>query len=72
METVTPATELARRRAIRLARNSVQWRQVVASFALSGIDVTEENEVIAGRMLSGEVTFEQIVAELKEKYLAQV
>lgn len=61
------ATEMRRRRNIRLARNDVAWQQTVVSFALSGIEVTEENEEIAGRMLSGEIASEQAIEIIRKQ-----
>lgn len=68
MKTVIPHAELERRRAVRLAKASDAWHEVVASFALSGIELTEANEELAGRMLSGELSYDQVLLLIREKY----
>lgn len=40
---------------ISIARNDSTWQQIAASFAIEGLKVTEENEVIAGKMIAGEI-----------------
>jgi len=41
---------------------------IVASFALSGIEMTEENELMAGRMTSGELTLELVLSALSQHH----
>jgi hypothetical protein len=68
MKTVVPAEELQRRRAIRLAHGNLEWQEVVASFALSGISVTDTEAALAGRMLSGQLTYDQALLELGRRH----
>lgn len=57
-----------RRHYIELANASDAWIQTKASFAIEGIEATEDDAVRAGRMIAGDATAEQIVQELREKY----
>lgn len=68
METVVPAEEMERRRWIRLARSSTAWAEITASFAMSGLALADSEDTIAGRLISGAATVEEIVAQLKQQY----
>jgi hypothetical protein len=51
-----------------LAEQDPDYRQVKASFALEGIDLTNEDAERAGRFLSGEISLEQGLDEIRRKY----
>jgi hypothetical protein len=68
METVVPSEEMERRRWIRLARSSTEWAEITASFAMSGLVLADSEDIIAGRLISGAATVDEIVAELKQQY----
>lgn len=53
-----------KRRYVALARASPAWIETVASFHLSGIDVTDRQTVLAGRMIAGEVSFKEVCDEI--------
>jgi len=57
----------ARRRFIALAEASESWRQTRASFALSGIEVTDDDAERAGRMLAGVISLEDVYAEIRRE-----
>jgi hypothetical protein len=57
-----------RRRFIDLANANENWIQTVASFALEGIALTDDNAERAGRLLSGAITLEQGYEEIRRKY----
>lgn len=40
---------------IEIARQDRVWREIRASFAIEGMVMTEANEIIAGRMATGEI-----------------
>ncbi len=56
-----------RRHYIDLANADPKWQQVKASFAFEGIELTDDNAVQAGRMIAGDITYEQLVSELRTK-----
>lgn len=41
---------------IDIARNDPTWREIVASFAIEGMLMTEDNEIVAGKMIVGEIS----------------
>jgi len=49
---------------IAVANNNPGWQQIKASFALEGIELTDDDSEIVGRFLSGEITFEEGIAEI--------
>lgn len=57
-----------RRHYIDLANAHEAWREIKASWALEGIEVTDDNTLQAGRMIAGDITFEQVVKELRIKH----
>lgn len=46
---------------IEIARNDSTWREIAASFAIEGMVMTEENEVVAGKMIAGEISLPEAV-----------
>lgn len=61
-------TELKRRCDVRRANSNEIWQQITASFALASIDLDATNAELAGRLISGEITYQQALDELKCKY----
>jgi hypothetical protein len=59
-----------RRRYIALANANPAWLEIVASFRLSGIKVTERQAVRAGRMIAGEVSFKEICDEIHAEQIS--
>lgn len=57
-----------RRRYINLANAHEAWQEIKASWALEGIEVTDDNAMQAGRMIAGDITYEQLVNDLRAKY----
>jgi hypothetical protein len=53
---------------IALAMGNKSWRQVEASFALEGIDATDDDRVIAGRMIAGELTLDTAITEIRRQH----
>lgn len=62
--------ELRRRRFIKLAEQHPAWREIAASFSLSGIYVTEDNAAIAGQMIAGELTVHEVIEQIKRQQAA--
>ena len=58
-------TARQRRHYIDLANAHWAWQQIKASWALEGLHADEDSAERAGRMIAGEVTYEQIVEELR-------
>ncbi len=54
-----------RRAFIALAHADWDWCQVRASFALSGIELTDDDAERAGRLLAGAISFEEGLAEIR-------
>jgi hypothetical protein len=61
--------DAARRRRdfIALAYASESWLQTKASFALSGIKLTDDDAERAGRLLAGVISFEEGLAEIRRE-----
>lgn len=57
---------------VALARNHPEWQQVKASFAIEGMALTEDNEVIAGRMIAGEITLQEALTEIRRQHGVQL
>lgn len=57
-----------RRHYINLANANEAWREIKASWALEGIEVTDDNAMQAGRMIAGDITYEQLISELRVNY----
>jgi hypothetical protein len=49
-----------------LARNNPTWQEIAASWALEGIQMTYDNEVVAGRMIAGELSLPEAVAQIRQ------
>ena len=54
-----------RRAHIALAQADEHWCQVRASFALSGIALTDDDAERAGRLLAGVISLEEVYAEIR-------
>ncbi len=54
-----------RRAFIALAHADAHWCQVRASFALSGIELTDDYAARAGRLLAGAISLEEAYAEIR-------
>ncbi|MGG7607029.1 hypothetical protein [Massilia sp. BKSP1R2A-1] len=57
-----------RRHYIDLANAHPAWLEIKASWALEGIELTDDNAMNAGRMLAGDVTYTQLINELRIKH----
>jgi hypothetical protein len=53
---------------IDLAEGHEDWQQIKASYALEGIELTDENAALAGRMIAGEITLAEAMAELNKTH----
>lgn len=60
--------ERKRRRYIALANSDENFIQTKASFALSGIDLTDDDAELAGRIIFGDLTDAAAFDELRLKY----
>lgn len=58
-----------RRKFIALANASENWIQTRASFALSGIELDDDDAERAGRVIAGDFTLEQAQADILKKYV---
>jgi hypothetical protein len=56
-----------RRRYIDLAHAHETWQQIKASFALSDIELDEDDAELAGRLFAGVITVEQGQAAIAKK-----
>jgi hypothetical protein len=54
-----------RRSFIALAHADEHWCQVRSSFALSGIELTDDDAARVGRLLAGAVTYEEALVEMR-------
>jgi hypothetical protein len=57
-----------RRALIALAHADAHWRQVRASFALSGIELTDDDAERAGRVIAGVITYEEAREEISARF----
>jgi hypothetical protein len=57
-----------RRHYIDLANAHEAWQEIKASWALEGIEVNDGNAERAGRMIAGDITFAQLVSDLRTRY----
>jgi hypothetical protein len=57
-----------RRHYIDLANANEVWLEIKASWALENIEVTDDNAMQAGRMIAGDITYVQLVSELRARY----
>lgn len=57
-----------RRHYIDLANAHPVWQEVKASWALEGIELIDDNAEHAGRMIAGDITYAQLLIELRAKY----
>lgn len=57
-----------RRYYIDLANSSEVFQSIKGSFAISGMDLNDDNAENAGRMIAGEMTFEQAILAIKKRY----
>jgi hypothetical protein len=57
-----------RRAFIALAHADEHWCQVRASFALSGIELTDDDAERAGRVIAGVITYEEAREEISAQY----
>ena len=60
-----------RRYYIELANADAAWIQTKASFALEGIEATDDDAERAGRMIAGHATCDQIQQELRDQCTQQ-
>ena len=51
---------------IDIARNDSTWREIAASFAIEGMQMSEDNEIVAGRMIAGEITLAEAIKIIRE------
>jgi len=51
---------------IKLARRDSTWREIVASFAIEGVTLTDENEIIAGKMISGDIEVAEAICLIRQ------
>ena len=57
-----------RRAFIALAHADAHWCQVRASFALSGIELTDDDAERAAKMIAGVLTLDQVREEISARY----
>lgn len=57
-----------RRHYIDLANAHPAWLEIKASWALEGIELADDNAVDAGRMIAGDITYAQLINELRIKH----
>jgi hypothetical protein len=50
-----------------LARAHSGWQEIAASWALEGIIMTRKEEIVAGRMIAGELSLNEAVTEIRSK-----
>jgi len=55
---------------IALAQSDEDFRGVAASFALSGIDITNTDAERTGRVLAGLISYEQVIEEIRQQHAA--
>lgn len=51
---------------IKLARSNSTWREIVASFAIEGMTFGEENLIIAGKMISGDIEVSEAISLIRD------
>ena len=51
---------------IELARRDSTWREIVASFAIEDMMLTEENEIIAGKLISGDIEMAEAIRLIRQ------
>jgi hypothetical protein len=51
---------------IALARTDRTWREIAASFAIEGLVLTEANEIVAGRMIAGQIDLPSAIRIIRE------
>lgn len=59
-----------RRHYIALANAHPDWLETVASFRLSGIEVTDSQAFRAGRMIAGEISLRDVCDEIRAEEIA--
>ena len=64
------ANERERRRAIAIALADEHWQQTTVSFALENLSVSLEDCERAGRVIAGQLTVEQAIAQVRRTYLS--
>jgi hypothetical protein len=52
---------------IQLARRDTTWQDIVASFAIGGMTITIDNEIIEGKLISGEVLLAEAIRLILQK-----
>jgi hypothetical protein len=57
-----------RRHYINLANTHPDWQEIKASWALEGIELTDDNAEQAGRMIAGDITYAQLINEMRIKH----
>lgn len=57
-----------RRHYIDLANSSDLFQSIKASFAISGMVLNDDNAEDAGRMIAGEMTFEQAMLAIRKRH----
>lgn len=57
-----------RRHYIDLANSSEVFQSIKASFAISGMVLNDDNAEEAGRMIAGEMTFEQAMLAIRKRF----
>lgn len=51
---------------IELARGNSTWREIVASFAIEGMTFGDENLIIAGKMISGDIEVSEAIRLIRD------
>ena len=52
---------------IATARNDSTWREIEASFAIEGMQMTDDNLVVAGKMIAGEIDLREAMRMIRAK-----
>ncbi len=63
--------ERNRRIYIDIANSDENYVQIKASFSLSGIELTDDDAELAGRIIAGKITYKQAAEELQQKYAVE-
>lgn len=51
---------------IDIARNDSTWREIAASFAIEGMEMSEDNEIVAGKMIAGEISLAEAIKIIRK------
>ncbi len=58
-------TSRQRRHHIDMAHAHPAWQEIIASWALEGIPLTDDDAERAGRMIAGHASYQQVIQEIR-------